>query len=134
MGYERFLHSVRQTIAEVTSHNLPVAVIGPPIQYEEPLPDLLISLALRGVDISRPSKLTVPGIFDIDHKMAADLAHLPGVIYVSVLMANCPDRACPMVTDDRVPIEWDSIHLTAPGSERVIKAVMPQMAGLLFGR
>jgi peptidoglycan/LPS O-acetylase OafA/YrhL len=134
LGHARFLDLLRQTIAMVTSYRLPIAVIGPAIQYDESLPALLVSRALRGIDLSQPGKLTKPGIFDLDRRMAADLTGLSGVTYVSVLMANCPERECPMVTGDRIPMQWDAIHLTVPGSERVIKAVMPQMAPLLFGR
>jgi SGNH domain (fused to AT3 domains) len=134
LGYERFLGLLRQTITMVTSYRLPIVVIGPAIQYDEPLPGLLALRALRGIDLSQPGKLTKPGIFDLDRRMAADLAGASGVTYISVLMANCPEQQCPMVTSDRVPMQWDAIHLTAPGSERVIKAAMPQMAPLLFGR
>jgi peptidoglycan/LPS O-acetylase OafA/YrhL len=131
LGYDRFLQLIRTTIAEVPQ-DIPIILLGPSIQYEEPLPQLLASFALRGTDNSDLPQLVKPAIFELDRRMKADFAAMPNVTYVSVLAANCPDQRCPLLIG-KIPVQWDAVHLTVPGSQRVIAAALPQMASTLFG-
>jgi peptidoglycan/LPS O-acetylase OafA/YrhL len=131
LGYQRFLGLVRATITEVPQ-NIPIILLGPSIQYEESLPQLLASLALRGTVISDLPQLVIPKIFELDQRMKTDLGAMPNVTYVSILAANCPDRRCPLMIG-KIPMQWDAVHLTVAGSQRVIAAALPQMASTLFG-
>jgi hypothetical protein len=131
LGYQRFLELVRTTIAKMPQ-NIPIIFLGPSIQYEESLPQLLASLALRGADLSDLPQLVKPKLFELDDRMKADLGATPNVTYVSILTANCPDRKCPVLLG-KIPLQWDAVHLTVPGSQRVIAAALPQMTSTLFG-
>jgi hypothetical protein len=131
LGYSRFSELMRTTIAEVPQ-NTPIILFGPSIQYEEPVPQLLASFELRGVDDTRLPQLVKPAIFELDRRMKADFATMPNVTYVSILAANCPEQRCPLMIG-KIPMEWDAVHLTVPGSQRVIQAALPQMASALFG-
>jgi peptidoglycan/LPS O-acetylase OafA/YrhL len=131
LGYQRFLELVRTTIAKIPQ-NIPIIFLGPSIQYEESLPQLLASLALRGADLSDLPQLVKPKLFELDERMKTDLGSTPNVTYVSILTANCPDRKCPVLLG-KIPLQWDAVHLTVPGSQRVIAAALPQMTLALFG-
>ena len=131
LGYERFMALLHATIDDITP-NSDVILLGPSIEYEEPLPQLLASAALRGTNLSHPPKWVKPAVFELDNKMRADFATTSKLTYVSLLDANCPDQSCPILVGD-IPLEWDSIHLTVAGSEKVIAAAIPQMAMALFG-
>jgi hypothetical protein len=112
--------------------NIPIIFLGPSIQYEESLPQLLASLALRAADLSDLRQLVKPKLFELDERMKTDLGAMPNVTYVSILAANCPDRKCPVLLG-KIPLQWDAVHLTVPGSQRVIAAALPQMTSVLFG-
>jgi peptidoglycan/LPS O-acetylase OafA/YrhL len=131
LGYQRFMEFVRTTIARVPQ-NIPIIFLGPSIQYEESLPQLLASLALRAADLSDLRQLVKPKLFELDERMKTDLGAMPNVTYVSILAANCPDRKCPVLLG-KIPLQWDAVHLTVPGSQRVIAAALPQMTSVLFG-
>jgi peptidoglycan/LPS O-acetylase OafA/YrhL len=131
LGYDRFLALLRATIDEIRQ-NTAVILLGPSIQYEEPLPGLLASLALRGADLTHAQKWVKPVVFDLDKKMSIDFAEIPNLTYVSILGANCPDQRCPLLVGG-IPLEWDAVHLTVVGSEKIIAATIPQMAAALFG-
>jgi peptidoglycan/LPS O-acetylase OafA/YrhL len=131
LGYSRFSELMRTTIAEVPQ-NTPIILFGPSIQYEETVPQLLASFALRGADNSHLPQLVKPAIFELDRRMKADFSTMPNVTYVSILAANCPDQRCPLLIG-KTPMQWDAIHLTVPGSQRVIAAALPQMARVFFG-
>jgi hypothetical protein len=109
-----------------------VILLGPSIQYEEPLPGLLASLALRSADLAHAQKWVKPVVFDLDKKMRIDFAEIPNLTYVSILGANCPDQRCPLLVGG-MPLEWDAVHLTVACSEKIIAATIPQMAAALFG-
>jgi peptidoglycan/LPS O-acetylase OafA/YrhL len=131
LGYDRFSELMRATIAEVPQ-NIPIILLGPSIQYEESVPQLLASFALRGADESRLPQLVKPAVFKLDRRMKADFDKLPDITYVSILDANCPDHRCPLMIG-KIPVQWDSVHLTLPGSQLVIRGALPQMASTLFG-
>jgi peptidoglycan/LPS O-acetylase OafA/YrhL len=131
LGYDRFLALLRKTIAEVP-RDVRIILFGPSIQYEEALPQLLASFALRSINQLDLPRLVKSAIFDLDRRMKADFAATPNLNYVSILTANCPDQRCPMMIG-KIPMQWDAVHLTVPGSEQVIQAALPQMAPALFG-
>jgi peptidoglycan/LPS O-acetylase OafA/YrhL len=130
-GYDHFIQLFRQTISNV-GQGTQIVLLGPSIQYDQALPTLLASMALRGADISRPGKFAIPEIFVLDRRMEADFSSLPNVTYISVLQANCPNETCPVMIGS-VPIQWDIVHLTARGSEQIVAAVMPQLSKVLLG-
>jgi peptidoglycan/LPS O-acetylase OafA/YrhL len=124
LGYDRFQGALRQAINAAASI-APVILIGPSIQYVDPLPDLLAAPPSRG-DISRPTKLLVSDVFVLDRKMSEDFSGLKNVSFISVIAAACPNEICP-TTVNGVPMEWDAVHLTVPGSERLVDAIRPQL-------
>lgn len=104
-----------------------LVVMGPSIQYEYRLPMVLARrAAFGGNPLFRPSgPLLREEVFDLDAAMSRQVGGLPGVIYVSVLAAVCPHRACPEMNEDRVPLQWDAAHLTAEGSRLVVSRILP---------
>jgi peptidoglycan/LPS O-acetylase OafA/YrhL len=131
LGYDRFRQLLRQTIANA-GQGIQIVLFGPSIQYDQALPTLLASMALRNANVSRPGKFAIPEIFDLDRRMEADFSSLPNVTYISVLQAYCPNETCPVMIGS-VPIQWDVFHLTGRGSEQIVAAVMPQLSKVLLG-
>jgi peptidoglycan/LPS O-acetylase OafA/YrhL len=130
VGYDAFLNLLKNGLVEIKD-GIHIVIFGPSIEYKEPLPTLLASLALRRIDISRSAKLALPRIFNLDRRMKSDLSKIPNVTYVSILSAMCPSEACPLTTDG-IPVQWDAVHLTEPGSKLAISAVLPELGPILF--
>jgi hypothetical protein len=131
LGYERFKGALR-TAVESAASVAPVMLIGPSIQYVEPLPDLLVMSSSLGYNLWRPVRLD-PSIFVLDRKMSQDFSDLKNISFVSVLAAACPNETCPTRVNG-VPMEWDAAHLTIPGSIRLVEAVKPQLARVFGSR
>jgi hypothetical protein len=58
--------------------------------------------------------------------MKALITDAPGISYVSILDAVCPNRKCPVFAGG-VPLSFDQAHLTAEGSALVINRIAPQL-------
>ena len=130
LGYDRFKDVLRAAIESAASI-APVILLGPSIQYVEPLPDLLAMTPSLGLDIWRSIRL-VSGAFTLDRKMGQDFSRLSNVSFISVMAAACPRDVCP-TTVNGVPMQWDAAHLTIPGSERLVEAIKPQLARAFAG-
>lgn len=127
LGYDRFKGALRVAVESAASV-APVILLGPSIQYGEPLPDLLA----RSPYIWRPVRVVL-GVFDLDRKMSQDFSDLKNVTFVSVTAATCPNNVCPS-TVDGVPMEWDAAHLTSVGSERVVEAIKPYLSRVFMDK
>jgi peptidoglycan/LPS O-acetylase OafA/YrhL len=130
LGYEAFVTGLRKTVIEISDTGVDVILIGPPIRYRDPLPQILSRFALSGLEHFHSSQFVVGRGFEIDARMSDDFSNMPRVHYLSVLRSLCRDRSCPALIDG-VPMQWDRQHLTAPGSELVARKLFPAIAAVV---
>ena len=118
---------LRDTISDL-GHTVPfIVLLGPPISYQAVVPRILAHRALRGLDSNLQSYLG-KGLFEFDKKMATDFPDTDGFSFVSVLQSVCPEGNCPTLLNGSVPLQWDTFHLTAPGSEYIVSKIWPKVA------
>ena len=102
------------TLDALRARGLDVTVLGPLVEYDQPLPRLLADEILRN-DPSIARRMRDASIPVRDQTMRA-LVTARGATYVSLYDAACPGDICQELTQDGVPVQFDTGHLTAEGS------------------
>lgn len=102
------------TIDYLRVRGITTVVIGPLVEYERPLPRLLADEILRNDPLlaQRMRSAEIP----VRDRMMKALVMERGADYVSVYDAACPNGVCREITEDGIPIQFDTGHLTAEGS------------------
>jgi hypothetical protein len=101
-------------------------LLGPAVQFKDRLPSMLLRAHLRGVQATA-NDVVLPDIFALDAMMRSGLPASEGFAYISVEDAVCPDRQCPVMIGDGIPLSWDHAHLTAEGSVYVMGRLVPKL-------
>jgi hypothetical protein len=110
---ERELPYLQPVLATAAAHGIPVTVFGPMVEYDQPLPDVLIG-ALRTGDTAYASRHVVD-LCDLEaHVRAIALAY--HAAYVSLYGLLCADGSCTTLSADGAPLQFDGLHLTRAGS------------------
>jgi peptidoglycan/LPS O-acetylase OafA/YrhL len=117
---------LQKLLGALNRHRLRVAVLGPALSYTKRVPDLLVEhmRANRPLvlgDFIHPDMLAV----DADFKTGAVSLH--GATLISIHDLLCGDGACPALTPQGTPMQWDNQHLTRDGSIFVGKRLMPML-------
>jgi peptidoglycan/LPS O-acetylase OafA/YrhL len=107
-----------------------VIVLGPVVTYTLPLPRLLATASMGGANASADQSRKLVEARAIDAALRTATAS-SGVRYHSALDALCPNDRCAMLTADDVPVQFDSNHLTAAGSNLLVERLA--QLGLHFG-
>lgn len=116
------LDGLGATIHHIQSLGLPIALVGPAIEYDAPLPRLL-AFSVQDRDPGLAQRHRVAATRALDHAMAA-LAHSRWhVAYFSWFDALCPTGPCEEYAAPGIPLEQDEAHLTGPGSVAVARKI-----------
>ncbi len=118
--YKPFLE---QTIKTLVSEGIKVIVLGPPIKYNKPLPEILIKNIFDGKATKSKEYFDQKTIL-IDHEMRDGTIDMSGAKYISIIQLMCNGLDCPLTMND-VPLQWDAHHLTREGSELVGRKLFP---------
>lgn len=121
--------SLLATIASITAAGSRVVVIGPSLQFDRPLPDILIAASRFGITPDGHMRELFNDVDVFLRKLLQDVANTE---YVSLLSLLCPGADCVLQAADGTPIAWDDGHFTAQGSELAatrIAAASPTLAG-----
>lgn len=116
------LDGLDSTIRHVQSLGIPVALIGPAIEYDAPLPRLL-AFSLQDNDPTLAQRHQVAAVRTLDTTMATlarDRWHVP---YFSWFDTLCPNGPCEEYAAPGIPLEQDEAHLTGPGSLAVARKI-----------
>lgn len=124
-GFDTVIAELRAEAARFSAHGTRLVVLGPGLQFRDDLPKILIRAESRNVALDQ-ADVVVASQFALDARMQAALAG-SGAIYLSAMQAACPEMACRMMATPDVPMLWDFGHLTAEGSELVIRALWPAL-------
>ena len=124
--FDGMIADLRSTIEKLTGIGIRVVLLGPPMQFRSRLPSMLLRLHLRRAE-AHANDLLLTDVFALDARMQAALPASDRFAYVSVLVAMCPARQCPVTLDGGVPLAWDHAHLTAEGSVLVMQKLLPKL-------
>ena len=117
---------VKPTVEAIAPYIKRVIVLGPIIEYSQALPRLLAK------NIHQSDKIEAAQLYnaieELDHRMAKGVIQT-GAEYFSVLKAICPEGECSMYTDEGVPMQFDSSHLTLEGAMELVDRLVER--GLL---
>ncbi len=122
--FDGMIADLKQTLARIGALGIPVALLGPAVQFRSRLPSMLMRAKLRHAE-AVPADFVLPEIFSLDQMMKTALPARDGFSYISVVDAICPARQCPLTVDGGVPLAWDHAHLTAEGSVYVMEKLLP---------
>jgi hypothetical protein len=115
------------TVLDVKQHADKVVIIGPRLEYESPLPRLLV-MSIIGGDPGRVDRARKAGQKERD-AMFAERLNGTGATYFSAYQALCPPTGCIASDGDGMPINSDYGHFTALGAMYVIQ--MLKSSGVL---
>jgi len=112
-----------KTLRYLQAHSGKIYVLGPIVEYTQPLPRLVAISELKdddGKTVSEARKLARAQRLDARMKVAlADLE--PKVRYISVLNELCDSDSCSTITRSGVPMQFDYGHLTDQGAKLLVR-------------
>jgi hypothetical protein len=120
LTYERDILETASFLRRFASR---VIVIGPPVEYDEPLPKLL-SRAIIEHDETLPYRHLVTKIPTID-RVLGEAVRKSGLEYYSMIEAACPKSKCTLWAAPSVPLSYDYGHLTEGGSKLLAERLAP---------
>ncbi|AMJ94142.1 lipopolysaccharide modification acyltransferase [Alteromonas stellipolaris] len=110
------LKPLLETIKNLESRGLTIVVLGPILEYSQPLPRLL-------AQPNSKEKIMNSSMYDsiakIDSKFSNALT-IEGVEYFSILKTICTDKSKCITVSQNSPIQFDYGHLTTKGAELVL--------------
>ena len=106
---------LRQTLNYLNSNHIKVIVIGPNMEYDQPLPQLLIK-QLKNGDHDLASSHLEEERFALNDSFAKLMRGYPNDTYISLTDLLCPRHVCTEFVKNDVPLQSDRVHLTHEGS------------------
>lgn len=116
------LPDLARSVAHFRARGIPVTVLGPAVEYDEPLARLLARATARGdVDLARDSRRMD---LLVEDRAMRDAVVAAGGTYVSMQDLECPKGVCPLFASDGSPFHFDISHYTL-GASRDLAAKLP---------
>ncbi|WP_219773907.1 acyltransferase family protein [Polymorphobacter sp. PAMC 29334] len=112
-----------ETVRLLSTKGLHVIVIGPVDEYEGSFPSLL-ARAVQAGDPASVRRFLTPDRPQVDALVKA-AAIASGASYISAYSVICPAGTCLLFAGNRTPMHFDYGHLTEPGAEMVVRAMLP---------
>jgi peptidoglycan/LPS O-acetylase OafA/YrhL len=110
------------TISAIRSHGVRVTVLGPVVEYEGDMPQLLARASLRR-DRSWVDRARRLSRESLDRRMEAAVRRA-GAQYYSMYRQECPPgRLCRLLTAGGMPMHFDYGHLTVPASIELLQGL-----------
>jgi hypothetical protein len=106
-----------ETVRYLSAYEPNVFVIGPSVEYSQPLPRILAMSKLHR-DPMLAKEDRVIALFALDDQMRSALTNVDAK-YISMIRTLCRKNDCETVTDKGVPLQFDYGHLTADGARQV---------------
>ena len=117
---------IDETLRRLLAVGIKPIILGVFPQYRAAVPTILAERLLRG-DLNPFSGADIDeNTFARERATREHFAVLPGVKFVSVLDAVCPNGQCPLLIGD-VPAEYDDHHLTSVGSSFFAQRLAPEI-------
>jgi peptidoglycan/LPS O-acetylase OafA/YrhL len=103
-----------------------VVVLGPMVEYEGEMPDLL-GRAMLARDLDRMAGLRVADRQPLDAKLRP-MVEQAGGRYLSYFEDECPQHHCRLFTSDGAPIHVDQAHLTPQAARPVAQRIARELS------
>jgi peptidoglycan/LPS O-acetylase OafA/YrhL len=112
---EASMGPLNETLTYLDTLHIPAYIVGPVMEYNLPLPELL-ARNLGSRDPAAVTRHLDPAWFSRDALTAAVVARHPNDHYVSVIDLMCPGHICVTYAAPGLPVQADQSHLTQEGS------------------
>lgn len=118
------LVALKNTVSQLSRY-APVYVIGPSVQYLQPLPRLLTLYSAQQTwsDLSTQQHTRA-----LDIRLQQAISGIDQVHYLSLYQQQCPADQCWLRAPDGAPLLWDRNHFTQAGSLLVAPGLLRQLA------
>lgn len=110
-----------RAIRHFQARDVAVTVLGPAVEYDEPMPRLLARGVMRG-DTSMVAASRNTEKWAIGEAMQAGLAG-SGATYVSMQDVECPQGVCPLFDSEGGPFHFDYGHYTLAASRTLVNRI-----------
>jgi hypothetical protein len=110
------LNPLLKTVDKLSSRGIEVIVLGPIVEYTQPLPRLL---AQPSAEERLVTSRKYSSIIKIDARFSAALAGR-GAEYYSIINSMCLDSKNCITVHNNEPIQFDYGHLTSKGAEIIL--------------
>jgi peptidoglycan/LPS O-acetylase OafA/YrhL len=122
-----------RTLTALQELNIPRLLLGTPIQYDRPLPELLLKASRKHRPLDT-SKVLNDWSKKIDQEMKEGVVPLQGAQLVSIYDLLCDGWKCPTITPEGVPMIVDTHHFSKEGSLLAAKKLFPVIEAALENR
>jgi len=124
-----YVPQITATLDWYRSQHVAVTLIGPTIEYDSPLPRLLLT-ADKTHNAELPDAHWDHSLLELDKQLAA-VATAHGAAYISMIALFCPQASCTTTDPEGLPLISDREHFTLEGSKLVAlrlkaRALQPQ--------
>ena len=113
------LPELGRTINWIQQHGMKVIVIGPNMEYDLPVPFIIVK-ALRHHQDLRVDDHLVVSQEQLDSRMTAFVRNQTTAEYISAFEDLCTQdgtrKKCTVFAQPNIPLIWDTNHFTAQGS------------------
>jgi peptidoglycan/LPS O-acetylase OafA/YrhL len=124
-----------KTLQAFRARGIEIILVGQSPRYVAPLPMILAHAAATGAGLEEKSLGALdPDIFAADKLMKDSFGAMPGVTYISILDALCPQKACQATTAEGIPMLFDMHHFTYEGARFVTEKSLRPAILHTFGR
>lgn len=118
---EEEMPGVLRAIRHFRGRGVAITVLGPSVEYDEPLPRLLARAVARDdLSVARAGRAQEPVALD---RLMAPQVRATGATYVSMQDIECPKGDCPLFASDGSPFHFDYGHYTLPASRQIVAAI-----------
>ena len=113
--------ALARTVRHFQRRGVAVTILGPAVEYDEPMPRLLArAVARQDLGLVHQGRRTQ--LLALDRDMAMQ-ARQWGAAYVSMQQLECPGGACTLFAPDRAPFHFDTDHYTISASRALVAKI-----------
>jgi hypothetical protein len=113
-----------RTLAALRALELRVVVLGSPIEYTRPVPELVVE-HMREKKPLATTEFIGKFVKKVEVELKNGEVDLSGARLVSLFDLVCSGWECPTLTPEQQPLQWDDRHLTYEGSMMLGKKLFP---------
>jgi peptidoglycan/LPS O-acetylase OafA/YrhL len=117
---------MEQTVQALRARGIRVVVVGPMVEYNGDMPDLL-ARAMQDRDLARMARLRTADRPVLDRAMHAAITRAGGT-YLSYFPLECPGGHCQLFTPSGAPMHIDYSHLSPEGAEPMARQIARELS------
>ena len=111
------------SLNRLLKHTDKLVVLGPSMEYKQPLPRLLVNLKKNEKSSDIYKTASNYNVYLKIDKLIKTYTSMTQATYISTLDVLCTKNGCSTVTEDGTPISFDNGHLTHEGAYYILKHI-----------